>query len=223
VMLLVCLQQLAKHSVLIVMRASLTAWSGARPDASFVTVDSTVGALIEIRFVGSPSLDQIGEFEVNLATCVQRIARFVQRRVVVCTDVRACPLVAPEVSERIIRLMRNDSPHIRRNGFIAQNGAIICLQLRRMILESGPPDCRQVFQSDSALIRWLSEVTSNSEQTRLRMFLDSIPVSHASNAAPASLKDGLSRGQAVSGSPGRRYGSNIRTQGAPKKPAGTAD
>ena len=150
----------------------MKALSGTEPhSSSAIHVESNVGATIEIRFAGSPSLEDVAAFESNLQSLVRRIVKLGKGRAVLCTDLRACLVLRPEVSDRIIRLMQNDSPHIERNAFLGQNGAIFSLQLQRLIAESGARDRRRMFTDESLLLNWLTDVTTAAERGRLRMFL----------------------------------------------------
>ncbi|HLK35652.1 MAG TPA: serine/threonine-protein kinase [Polyangiaceae bacterium] len=138
-----------------------------------VPVESHVGALIEIRFIGSATMDQVVTFEAKLVTLVRRVVQGGKRRAVLCTDLRLCQVLRPEVSDRIVQLMKNDNPHIVRNAFLAQSSALLSLQVARFISETGGQDRRRIFSDKEALVAWLSEVTTIPEQTQLRTFLDS--------------------------------------------------
>jgi hypothetical protein len=154
----------------------LKALSDAEPPAfSAVPVESNVGALVELRFIGSASMDQVVAFEARLVTLVRRIVKDGRRRAVLCTDLRACQVLRPEVSDRIVKLMQNDNPHIERNAFIGPSSALLSLQVQRFISESGERGRRRMFAEEAPLVTWLSEVTSIAEQARLRAFLASAP------------------------------------------------
>jgi hypothetical protein len=139
-----------------------------------VTVESNVGVLIEMRFAGSATLEEIVAFEAKLVSLVRRIVKN-GRRPVLCTDIRACLVFRPEVSDRIVKLMQNDNPHIERNAFLGQTSALLSLQVGRFISESGEHGRRRMFADEYQLMAWLSEVTTIAEQARLRAFLNSAP------------------------------------------------
>jgi hypothetical protein len=138
-------------------------------------VQSNVGVLIEIRFVGSPDLHEVILFETNLRALVSRAVKTGTRKAILCTDLRSCEILRPEVSERVIRLMRHDSPHIERNGFLATGSAVFNLQIQRSMSQAGAPDQRRMFRNEAGLTTWLGEVTNAAEQARLRLFLSSVP------------------------------------------------
>src|SRR5579884_2723270 len=120
------------------------------PASSAASVESNVGALIEIRFIGSASMDDVAAFEAKLATLVRRIVKETKRRAVLCTDLRACLVLRPEVSDRVVKLMKNDNPHIERNAFIGISSASLSLQVYRFISESGGQSHRRIFAEESA-------------------------------------------------------------------------
>jgi hypothetical protein len=141
---------------------------------SGVTIESRVGALVELRFTGSASMEEVVAFEATLVTLVRRIVKN-GRRAVICTDLRACQIFRPDVSDRIVRLMQNDNPHMERNAFLGQSSALLSLQIKRFIAESGELGRRRMFAEEPPLVAWLSEVTTIPEQTRLQAFLTSAP------------------------------------------------
>jgi len=142
-----------------------------------ITAESTVGALVEIRFSGSPVLQDVAAFEAVLRGVVgQIIKRQKTRRAILCTDLRGCGLLAPDVSERVIRLMKHDSPHIERNAFLlGSTSAILNLQVQRAIAASRG-GARRTFTEEVSLQSWLAEVTNPAEHARLQLFLGSIPL-----------------------------------------------
>jgi hypothetical protein len=141
-----------------------------------ITVESTVGALVELRFIGSPRMNDALEFEAKTATLVKRIVKSGKRRAILCTDLRAGGVLAPDVSARIVWLMRQDNPHVERNAFFAKDSAVLSLQVQRVISEAGERNRRQIFDNDILLTSWLSEVTTPDELARLRVFLASGPL-----------------------------------------------
>jgi hypothetical protein len=152
----------------------MKALSGTEPHpSSAIQVESNIGTIIEIRFVGSPSLEDVAAFESDLQALVRRTVKLGKERAVLCTDLRPCQILRPAVSDRIIRLMQNDSPHIERNAFLCLNGAIFGLQLQRLIAESGARDRRRMFTEESQLLDWLTDVTTTAERGRVRRFLNS--------------------------------------------------
>src|ERR1019366_739556 len=80
--------------------------SVVEPARSRITIESSAGALIELRFMGSPTFEDTMRFRADTASLVRRTVEREKRRAIICTDLRGCGLLKPEVSEVIIGLMR---------------------------------------------------------------------------------------------------------------------
>ncbi len=157
--------------------------SGLRPDPEpvlpsnlvprrlMITVECHVGVLIELRFEGTPSLDDVERFKAETAALVTERWTLHARRVVLCTDLRATQLFAPEVANRIIDLMRSDNPRVERNGVLGNESGIFTLQVQRLLIEARSPGRRRIFTDANELQAWLSESLAPDESTRLRDFL----------------------------------------------------
>lgn len=140
-----------------------------------IIVESTVGVLIELRFVGSPLMADALEFEAQMSAIVRGIVKHQKGRAIVCTDLRACGVLAPSVSERILWLMRRDNPHVERNAFLGNDNAVLTLQVQRVINEAGADNRRRMFKREPLLVAWLDEICSVAERMRLRAFLAAAP------------------------------------------------
>ena len=136
-----------------------------------ITVESHVGVLIELRFDGTATLDDVARFKAETAAMVTRLWERDHRRVVLCTDLRATQLFAPEVARQIIDLMRGDNPRVDRNGVLGNASALLTLQVQRLLIEAGSPGRRKIFTELPALVDWLDEVLTPGERVRLRAFL----------------------------------------------------
>jgi hypothetical protein len=136
-----------------------------------ITVECHVGVLIELRFEGTPSLDDVERFKAETATLVSEWSALCARRVVLCTDLRATQLFAPDVASRIIDLMRSDNPRIERNGVLGNESAIFTLQVQRLLIEARSPGRRRIFTDTAGLEAWLAESLTPDESVRLRQFL----------------------------------------------------
>jgi hypothetical protein len=140
-----------------------------------ITVECHSGVLIELRFDGKPTLDDVARFKDETAALVTELWTRRARRVVLCTDLRATNLFAPEVASQIIDLMRGDNPRVDRNGVLGNESALLTLQVQRLLIEAGSPGRRRIFTSPPALAAWLGEVLEDSERARLRAFLEGLP------------------------------------------------
>jgi hypothetical protein len=139
-----------------------------------ITVECNVGVLIELRFDGAPALDDVERFKAETAALVTQRWTRLSRRVVLCTDLRATQLFAPEVANRIIDLMRSDNPRVDRNGVLGNESALLTLQVQRLLIQAGSPGRRRIFTEPSELRPWLDESLTSEESVRLRAFLDGI-------------------------------------------------
>jgi hypothetical protein len=93
------------------------------------------------------------------------------RKVILCTDLRATQLFAPDVASQIIDLMRGDNPRVERNGVLGNESALLTLQVQRLLIEAGSPGRRKIFTELPPLVTWLNEVLVPSERIRLLTFL----------------------------------------------------
>jgi hypothetical protein len=137
-----------------------------------ITVECHAGVLIELRFDGTPSLDDVDRFKAETAALVTDLSGPAGRRVVLCTDLRRTELFAPDVASRIIDLMRSDNPRVDRNGVLGNENALLTLQVQRLLIEAGSPGRRRLFTTTVGLISWLDEALDERERARLRAFLD---------------------------------------------------
>ncbi len=136
-----------------------------------ITVESHAGVLIELRFDGKPSLDDVARFKAETADLVTQLWARDARRVVLCTDLRATNLFAPEIASQIINLMRGDNPRVDRNGVLGNESALLTLQVQRLLIEAGSPRRRRIFTNSGPLIAWLGDVLDEVERERLAVFL----------------------------------------------------
>jgi hypothetical protein len=136
-----------------------------------ITVECHAGVLIELRFDGKPSLDDVARFKAETAALVTRLWARDARRVVLCTDLRATNLFAPEVATQIINLMRGDNPRVDRNGVLGNESALLTLQVQRLLIEAGSPGRRRIFTDSHPLVAWLGDVLDEVERARLGEFL----------------------------------------------------
>jgi hypothetical protein len=136
-----------------------------------ITVESHAGVLIELRFDGAPTLEDVERFKAETAALVIRLHMETGRRVVLCTDLRRTQLFAPEVATRIIDLMRGDNPRVDRNGVLGNESALLTLQVQRLLIEASSPGRRRIFTDPGLLVSWLEEPLGDDERERLRAFL----------------------------------------------------
>ena len=141
-----------------------------------LTAESLVGTLVEFRVAGSPSVEEAVDFRARAGALVLRTVKHEGRRAILCTDLRTCGLLKPNVSDVILSLMQADTPHVVRNAFFGSSTAVLSLQVQRMIAEAGDRSLRKLFLEKAPLLGWLGEVMNAAEQARLREFLSVGPV-----------------------------------------------
>jgi hypothetical protein len=136
-----------------------------------ITVECHAGVLIELRFDGTPTLEDVERFKTETAALVTQLWTRTGRRVVLCTDLRATRLFAPDIASRIIDLMRGDNPRVDRNGVLGNESALLTLQVQRLLIEAGNPGRRRIFTALGPLAAWLGEALKADERARLGTFL----------------------------------------------------
>jgi hypothetical protein len=91
---------------------------------------------------------------------------------VLVADWRHCPVLTPPVAERVLAMLRRNSPLIERNALLhLPDQSTSLLQLFRVIQEAENPH-RRLFTDLGALDRFLAELLDGGEQLRLRRFLN---------------------------------------------------
>jgi hypothetical protein len=99
------------------------------------------------------------------------------QRAVLVADWRGCPVLTPPVAERVLAMLRRNSPLIERNALLhLPDQSTSLLQLFRVIQEAENPH-RRLFTDVGALERFLGELLDGGEQLRLRSFLTESPLS----------------------------------------------
>ena len=145
--------------------------------------NSRIGRLVELRLFGDTTLEEALEFERATRECIATCARRAGGPVVICTDSRDSQLLRPEVSERLVGLMRGGNRTVERNGVLGSTSALTSLQAVRIITLAESEKRRRVFTRVEALLAWLDEVLDPHEQARLREFLAEHPSSGGNLAA----------------------------------------
>ena len=126
-----------------------------------------IGRLVTI-FIAAPfGMDDVAPFQMAIGKLLQEAPA----RVVTCMDLRASLILAPDVADQLIGLMRKDNPRIERTAMVLGDNAVLGLQVARMIREAGNPN-RRTFQHAEAAEAWLGEALSPSEQAALNAFLN---------------------------------------------------
>jgi hypothetical protein len=130
------------------------------------SVANTVGELLEIRVASPLSMD-------DAMALFKKIYRAIPRgrssRVIV--DARGLRIVDPAVVDAVVVMMKQDNPWVERNAFLVAEGALMGIQVERMLKELAVSN-RKAFKLRRDAEEWLAEVCTPEEQARLRHFLD---------------------------------------------------
>jgi hypothetical protein len=142
--------------------------------ASLLTIDRKVGRLVETRFSGNPTPDDVADWARELSVCLKTTAARTGKPAVCCTDLRASALFRPSVTDALTSIMRSDNTLIERNGMLGTNGATFALQAQRILRESAPIGGavrRRIFVDFDLLCHWLDELLTPVESARVRAFM----------------------------------------------------
>jgi hypothetical protein len=131
----------------------------------------TVGALVELRIEGSPSLEEIEAWAAETGRVLTSVTTHARRPAIICTDFRCAHLFSQEASQRLVSLMRADNAYIARSGILGSGSALMSLQMQRLFSEAASTGKRQHFTAKEALCTWLDELLLPKESVRVRAFL----------------------------------------------------
>jgi hypothetical protein len=143
----------------------------------------SIGRLLELRIVGFETPAEVDAFadqvknQLIASTSAAGASAQAPKRVVLAADWRRCPVLAPTVAERVLAMLRRNSPLIQRNALLhLPDQSTSLMQLFRVIQEADNPH-RSLFSDVAALERFLGELLDRDEQLRLRRFLNESPLS----------------------------------------------
>jgi hypothetical protein len=134
--------------------------------------ENRVGRLVEASIASSITPEEAQQFRTRMFLTLSKITG----RAVLVGDLRECETFSPEVSERLVAMLKTDNPKVERTAFIVREGTF-ALQVERMVLdaaraasESGrsPPPRRAFRDRDRMAARdWLAAVLDDAERARL--------------------------------------------------------
>jgi len=123
------------------------------------------GRLASIRFENPITTEEV---EGLLSQIISFIGSMHENGVFV-VDGKSVDLLAPEIADALIELMRSDNPSIERTGILINESATFGMQVDRMLREAGNP-ARRSFRNAHQLITWLNEVLDKETRLKLREF-----------------------------------------------------
>jgi hypothetical protein len=131
------------------------------------TIERRVGRLGEIRY-SSLTLEDMALYRQKFEALLQKVPG----KLVFVSDLRGVDSVSPEVEEHGVAIMRAATPKIERAAMLVSSRGQFGMQmLRATITAESPGQLRRVFSSAMEIERWLGEVLSAEERTRLHYFL----------------------------------------------------
>lgn len=131
------------------------------------TVELKSGRLITIKITAPFGLEDLQSFVERVAA----VLTVAPPLIVTCMDLRSSSILAPDIADGLISLMRKDNPRIERTALVMGDNALVNLQVTRMIREAGNPG-RRTFHDAEAAEAWLVEALSPTEQAALHAFLN---------------------------------------------------
>lgn len=144
----------------------LTSSFGGIIATTMFSVANNVGDLLEVRVASPVTMDEaLAMFKKIYKTMPRgRVSR-------VIVDARGLRIVDPDIIDAVVMMMRQDNPFVQRNAFLLHDGALLFIQIDRMLKELGVTN-RKSFQSRVEAEQWLFEVCTPAERVQLTQFLD---------------------------------------------------
>jgi hypothetical protein len=130
------------------------------------TVDCKVGRLIEARLFLLQTPDEVTVFQAAMRDAFRRAGP----RSVICADWRSANLLAPEVADAMMGLLRVGNAFFERSAILlGQDQAIFGMQVERVVREAANP-ARRTFRDPLKMRMWLAEVLDDDEVRRMNEF-----------------------------------------------------
>lgn len=132
--------------------------------------DNRVGRLVEVSLEGNLTAEEAQQFRTRMFLTLGGIAG----RAVLVGDMRRCGVFVADVGDKMVTMLKQDSPKVERSAFILSTGALAA-QVDRIVSEAAreaaaagkPVPPRRAFRDAHAACAWLSEVLTGDERKRL--------------------------------------------------------
>lgn len=131
------------------------------------TVQNVTGRLVEVRVATPLTLEEIQQFIREHQTAISRIPE----RYVGVVDLLHADIFPADVTQRLIQLLSVMADRVERSAFLIGESAVLSLQIERVIRNAANPN-RRAFRDPDQLSRWLGEILTPAEISRLDQFLD---------------------------------------------------
>jgi hypothetical protein len=134
------------------------------------TFENRVGRLVEIIITGSMSDDEAQQFRTRMFLTLSSLPG----RGVLVGDVRRCKMFTTDVSDKMVAMMKQDTPKVERSAFLVQDN-VFARQVERIVADAArearaagrPPPPRQSFRDVREMHAWVGEVLTDVERARL--------------------------------------------------------
>lgn len=131
------------------------------------TVENVTGRLVEVRVATPLTLAEVQQFVGEHQTAISRIPG----RYVGAVDLLHADVLPADVAQRLIQLLSVMADRVERTAFLIGESAVFALQIERVIRNAANPN-RKAFRDPLELSRWLGEILTPLESSRLDQFLD---------------------------------------------------
>ena len=135
-----------------------------------ISIEVKVGRLLEIRLMAPVTLQDIERGAERLG----QIFRQHPGKLVGIGDFSRATVLAPEVADRMLEVLKADNPGLERSGILVSQSAIFSLQLERLIAHAANPQ-RRCFRDAFELKAFVGGVLNHEEHLRLAQFFAERP------------------------------------------------
>jgi len=133
--------------------------------------ENKVGRLIVARLDASFTIDDAQLFRTRMWTTLGGLTG----RAVMFGDMQRTELFAPDVAEKLIAMLKHDTPKVERTAFLLKGSGAFSMQIERMIAEAAQAaqaagknqPQRRTFRDLATARSWLDEVLDAGERAAL--------------------------------------------------------
>jgi hypothetical protein len=130
------------------------------------SAECIVGRLVEARLFVLQTVDEVSAFQGAMRDAFRRAGP----KSVICADWRAANLLAPDVADALIALLKVGNAFFERSAILlGTEQALFGMQVERVVREAASP-ARRTFRDALTMRRWLAEVLNADEVRRMNEF-----------------------------------------------------
>jgi hypothetical protein len=131
------------------------------------SVERRVGRLVEARLHVPNRVAEVAAMVEEL----RRVFATARSTCVICADWRSATLLAPDVADALVNMLRRGNPHVERSGvLLTADDALFNLQVERVTRKASGA-VRRTFRSPAPMTTWLGEILDEAERSRMGEFL----------------------------------------------------